>query len=194
MVNASNSGKQLAAGGGSNEALPFRSRLRNSQSLQDIFELVREAVWKALRIDQAGLMLGLAELGIGGQGVLGAFYSPGANTIVMNRTVMAHVKKLADPLLYNSYCFYILLHEYLHSCGFYDEHENRQIVAAMAAECFGPDHAVTKLATVPEGMLKLISESLRDNRESLSGSSGASPELGIEFVEGIDRRNTNYIS
>lgn len=198
MAKTSDSGKQLAAGSDSSdgsEAPSFRSRLRNSQSLQDIFELVREAVWKALRIDQAGLMLGLAELGIGSQRVLGAFYSPDANTIVMNKTVMSHVKRLADQLLYNSYCFYILLHEYLHSCGFYGEHENRRIVAAMAAECFGPGHAVTKLATTHDGMLKLIQETMRSSEAGIGGAGGSeSHNTGpIEFVEGIDRRNTNYI-
>lgn len=196
MPKISNGRRQLAAAGeSSDEALSFRRKLRDSQSLQDIFEVVKEAVWKVLRIDQAGLLLGLAELGISAGAVLGAYYSPDANTIVMNKTVMSRVKKLADPLLYSSYCFYILLHEYLHSCGFYDERENRQIVAALAAECFGPDHAVTKLATAPEGMLRLIRESLRSSGESLSSEAAASSsEWGIEFVEGIDRRNTNYIN
>lgn len=202
--NNSDAGKQLAAGGASNGELLFRRRLTASQSLQDIFELVKEVVWKALQTDQAGLMLGLAELGIGSQGILGAFYSPDANTIVMNKTVMNHVRKLADPLLYNSYCFYILLHEYLHSCGFYDENQNRQIVAGIAAECFGPDHTVTKLATAPEAMLRLIQASLMSSKgkDNLSGkdeseinddNDNISSDGGIEFVEGIDRRNTNYI-
>ncbi len=192
-----NSGKQLEAGEAGTGETMFRRKLAASQGLQDLFELVKEVVWKALQRDQAGLMLGLAELGIGGQRVLGAFYSPDANTIVMNKTVMSHVKKLADPLLYNSYCFYILLHEYLHSCGFYDESQNRQIVAAIAASCFGPGHAVTKLATAPEAMLKLIGDSFQASGDKPGGPDEFSDELasesGIEFVEGIDRRNTNYI-
>lgn len=159
-------------------------RLSGCKSLQDIFELVKEAVWKVLRVDQAGLMVGLAELGIAPNGVLGAYYSPEANTIVMNKTVMAHLKKLASGQVYKSYCFYIILHEYLHSCGFYDENENRHIVAAIAAQEFGHGHPVTKLATVPEAMIGLI-----------KGASAQPPELSdIEFVEGIDRGNTNYIS
>ncbi len=159
-------------------------KLSGCESLQEIFELVKEAVWKILRIDQAGLMLGLAELGIAANGVLGAYYSPEANTIVMNKTVMAHLKKLSNEQIYRSYCFYILLHEYLHSCGFYDENQNRQIVAAIAAQEFGQGHPVTKLATVPEAMIGLI-----------KGASVQPPGLSdIEFVEGIDRSNTNYIS
>lgn len=173
--------------------MKIAAKLRNAQSLQEVFELVKEAVWKHLRADQAGLMLGLAELGISRQAVLGAYYSPDANTIVMNRTVMDSVRKLADPLLYNSYCFYILLHEYLHSCGFYDENENRQVVAAIAAQEFGPDHAVTKLATTDDAMLSLIRQSALAGREG-NERIAADAAMGIEFVEGIDRRNTNYIS
>ena len=191
MAKIVNSGNNLAAGDEANEGASIRRKLTNSQSLQDIFELVKELVWKALKVDQAGLMLGLAEMGIGPKGILGAFYSPDANTIVINKTVMNRVKKLSDPLLYNSYCFYILLHEYLHSCGFYDENQNRQIVAAIAADSFGPDHAVTKLATTQDAMLKLIQTSLQSGTNEAEISQA---DAGIEFVERIDRRNTNYIN
>ncbi len=184
---------QYPAGDEANEELSFRRKLGKVGSLQDIFELVRDAVWKALRVDQAGLLLGLAELGINRQAVLGAYYSPEANTIVMNRTMMDMVRKVADPLIYNSYCFYILLHEYLHSCGFYDEKENRQIVAALAAECFGQDHAVTKLATTEDVMAGLIRQgALAGAKENEGVTTEAARE--IEFVEGVDRRNTNYIN
>ena len=192
MAKIVNSGNNLAAGDEANEGASIRRKLTNSQSLQDIFELVKELVWKALKVDQAGLLLGLAEMGIGPQGILGAFYSPDANTIVINKTVMNRVKKLSDPLLYNSYCFYILLHEYLHSCGFYDENQNRQIVAAIAAGSFGPDHAVTKLATTQDAMLKLIQTSFQSGSQEAEMSQ--QPDSGIEFVERIDRRNTNYIN
>ncbi|MBI2141434.1 hypothetical protein HYU16_03345 [Candidatus Woesearchaeota archaeon] len=177
---------------GSGENMRIAARLRDAQSLQDIFELAKEAVWKHLKVDQAGLMVGLAELGIRPEAVLGAYYSPDANTIVINRTVMNQVKQLADQQLYNSYCFYILLHEYLHSCGFYDESENRQIVAAIAAQEFGPDHSVTKFATTDDAMLKLIRAGMLSNMERKDNISAAA-DAGIEFVEGIDRSNTNYI-
>lgn len=173
--------------------MKIAAKLRNAQSLQEVFELVKEVVWKHLRADQAGLMVGLAELGVNPQAVLGAYYSPDANTIVINKTAMSRVNALDDRLLYNSYCFYILLHEYLHSCGFYDENENRQVVAAIAAQEFGPGHAVTKLATTDDAMLSLIKESVLSGKEG--GSAIPVPAGGvIEFVEGIDRRNTNYIN
>ncbi|MEK6837782.1 MAG: hypothetical protein AABX69_03965 [Nanoarchaeota archaeon] len=163
----------------------FAEKLANAQSLQDIFKFVKETAWKSLKVDQAGLMVGLAELGISSQGVLGAYYSPQGNTIVMNKTVMTQLKRRASAELYNSYCFYILLHEYLHSCGFYNEAENRQIVAAMATQAFGHDHPVTKLAETPAAMLGLLSDAQPQ----------APDEFGsVEFVEGIDRSNTNYIN
>ena len=177
------SGSMPESGTGSSAS--FAEKLANAQSLQDIFELVKETAWKSLKVDQAGLMVGLAELGISSQGVLGAYYSPEGNTIVMNKTVMTQLKRRASVELYNSYCFYILLHEYLHSCGFYDENENRQIVAAIAAQAFGHDHPVAKLAATPNAMLGLLS----------NAQPQAPDEFGnVEFVEGIDRSNTNYIS
>ena len=169
------------------------AKLRDARNLQGIFELAKEAVWKHLRVDQAGLMVGLADLGIRPEAVLGAYYSPDANTIVINKTVMSQVSALDDRPLYNSYCFYILLHEYLHSCGFYDEGENRQILAAITAQEFGPGHAVTKLATTNDAMLKLIKAGIMSSKGSRDNLPTAAETAGIEFVEGIDRRNTNYI-
>ncbi len=160
-------------------------KLANAQSLQDIFELVKETAWKSLKVEQAGLMVGLVELGIGNPGVLGAYYSPEGNTIVMNKTVMTQLKGRASMELYNSYCFYILLHEYLHSCGFYNEAENRQIVAAIAAQAFGHDHPVAKLAETPNAMLGLLGNAQPQAPDQFGN---------VEFVEGIDRSNTNYIS
>ncbi|MBI2580532.1 hypothetical protein HYV85_01860, partial [Candidatus Woesearchaeota archaeon] len=91
---------------GSDENMRLAARLRDAQSLQELFELVKELVWKHLKADQAGLMVGLAELGIRPEAVLGAYYSPDANTIIINKTVMNQVQQLADRTLYNSYCFY----------------------------------------------------------------------------------------
>ena len=180
-----NSGKPESGTGSSASFAEFAEKLANAQSLQDIFELVKETAWKSLKVDQAGLMVGLAELGISRQGVLGAYYSPEGNTIVMNKTVMNQLKRIASGELYNSYCFYILLHEYLHSCGFYDEAENRQIVAAIASQSFGHDHPVSKLAATPTAMLGLLSNAQPQAPDQFGS---------VEFVEGIDRSNTNYIS
>lgn len=173
--------------------MKLAEKLRDAQTLQELFELAKEVAWKCLKADQAGLMVGLADLGISPEAVLGAYYSPDANTIIINRTVMNQVSRLDDRPLYNSYCFYILLHEYLHSCGFYDENENRQAVAAIAAQELGPGHAVTKLATTNDAMLKLIKAGIMSSKGNRDNLSAAAEMAGIEFVEGIDRRNTNYI-
>ncbi len=165
-------------------------RLADANGLQEIFELVKEAIWKALKVDQAGLLVGLADLGMEPRQALGAFYSPEANTIVINKAIMEQVSRLSDRRLYNAYCFYILLHEYIHSCGFYDEAENRQIAAAVSANEFGLDHPVTRLSTTADALPRLIKMSM------MAGKQGElpAPAEGIEFVEGIDRSNTNYIS
>lgn len=183
-------GSSLTAGDAVSQ-LPISNRLANASGLQEIFELVKEVVWRALKVDQAGLMVGLADMGMGPQQVLGAFYSPEANTIVINKAVVERVSRLSDRRLYNSYCFYILLHEYLHSCGFYDEVQNRQIVAAVSANEFGLEHPVTKLSTTADALPKLIRMSMVAGEGQIEAGG---PAEGIEFVEGIDRRNTNYIS
>ena len=173
-------------------AASYAERLEESQGLQDIFEIVKEIVWKTLKAEQAGLLVGLAELGITPQRILGAFYSPEANTIIMNRTVMNNVKRLSEQQLYKSYCFHILLHEYLHSCGFYDEAQNRQIAAAITTQTFGNSHFATKLATTEDAMPNLLRKSLSTGDTFISNQNF--PDYNIEFIEGIDKENTNYIN
>lgn len=184
----SKTGELPAAGENPNGSF-FAERLRKAEGLQELFGLAKEIAWKFLKVEQAGLMVGLAELGIGSGNVLGAYYSPDANTIVLNRTVMDYVSKLSDAEFHKSYCLYLLLHEYLHSCGLYDERQNRQIVAAIAVQAFDGQHPVAKLATGSGVMLKAVQKHYLQNNP---GAAAASPE--IEFVTGIDRSNTNYIS
>ncbi len=187
-----NQGSELSLPAGSQPPTHFSERLSKAEGLQDIFELAKEAVWKALKVEQAGLLVGLSELGLGQEMILGAYYSPDANTIVINKSVMNRVRQLHSSQLYNAYCFYIILHEYLHSCGFYDEHENRQIVAAIALEYFGKEHPVARLASTPEAMLQLLQPGTLAKEYANSLQPGGLSD--IEFVEGIDRGNTNYIS
>jgi hypothetical protein len=170
----------------------FPEGLSRAEGLQDIFELVKEAVWKTQRKDQAGLLLGLSKMGISAKRILGAYYSPDANAIVINKTVMERVMQLNDFGLYNAYCFYVILHEYLHSCGFYDEQENQKMVVGITLELFGQEHQVTKLAVEKDAMVRLLQPGTLtpDYIESIQPDGMED----IEFVAGIDRSNTNYIS
>src|SRR4030066_483759 len=103
----------------------FDSRLQSAKDLPDIFELVKVAVRKSTGKERAGLMLGLANLGGGPQGFVGAFYPIATNIIVMNSLPLKRVKE-TDPALSQPYVFHILLHEYLHTLGIIDEAATRQ--------------------------------------------------------------------
>jgi len=123
----------------------FARALENATDLPEIFELVKEAVRRTLGAERGGLMLGLAELGGGLDGVVGAFYPVASNIIVMNRTCLRRIQE-TDPALFSPYCFLILLHEYLHALGWLDERGCREQALRIAAELFGPHHIVTAVA------------------------------------------------
>ncbi|MBI2142343.1 hypothetical protein HYU15_02530 [Candidatus Woesearchaeota archaeon] len=157
-------------------------RLQQARSIPEIFMLVKKAVNEILGAEQAGLMLGLAELGISSNGFVGAFYSPSSNIIVMNRTAMRRVKS-KNSAIYNDYCFHILMHEYLHSIGFYDEAEARQLTYMVSRELLGEEHMATKLAL---GYGDILGGTYANIEEE--------PRIGdIEFVTGLDRESANYI-
>ena len=91
--------------------MDYKKSLKKAKNLADIFDLVKVVVKNYLNADQAGLLLGLSDLGSYGQSYLGAFYSFDANTIVINKRPLNKIKQ-TKPNLYNPYIFHVLLHEY----------------------------------------------------------------------------------
>jgi len=98
----------------------FIHKLKESISIPDIFEIVKDIVWKTLRKSRAGLELGLVELGNSPKGLIGAYYVSGSNIIIMNETPLKRIQE-TNPNLLTPYIFSTLLHEYLHSLGYFDE-------------------------------------------------------------------------
>ena len=90
--------------------MDYKKSLEKAKNFADIFHLVKNAVKNCLGTDQAGLLLGLSDLGAYGNDYLGAFYSFDANTIVINKRPLNKIKN-ASPSLYNPYLFHVLLHE-----------------------------------------------------------------------------------
>ncbi|MBM4249872.1 MAG: hypothetical protein FJ149_10675 [Euryarchaeota archaeon] len=123
----------------------FAARLVKAKSLADIFEVVKAAVSRRLRLSRGGLMLGLADLGNQPGGFFGAFYPVGTNIIVMNRIPMLRIKE-TDPALFKPYVFHVLLHEYLHSLGHLDEGAVRQLSMEISESLFGKEHPATRIA------------------------------------------------
>ena len=161
----------------------FNSRLENSKSLPDIFEVVKAAVWECQRKSRGGLMLGLANLGNHPQGFFGAFYPVGSNVIVMNKIPLERIKETRLEL-YKPYAFHVLLHEYLHTLGYLDESGVRKMAHEITREVFGEEHLATKIAanTAPFfGNLVYPDATWQPD------------EMKMELVNGFDRGCASYI-
>jgi len=161
----------------------YKKSLEKANSFADIFQLVKKIVQDYLGRDQAGLLVGLSDLGNYGHAFLGAFYSLDANTIVINKKPLNNLKR-SKPELYNPYLFHVMLHEYIHSLGIFDEQEVRTLAYEITKEYFGENHLATQIALdlgkfIPHLTLGMEFEAPED--------------MNIEFISGIDRDNTDYI-
>ena len=165
-----------------NKAGDFHSRLDAARDVADIFELVKTSVSCCTGKGRAGLMLGLANLGGGLDGFVGAFYPVATNIIVLNSLPLARINQ-TEPELYKPYVFHILLHEYIHSLGVMDEGATRAMVLKISLETFGPEHPVTDLARdLAKYMPKLVYPVY-----------GWKPneEYSIDLVKGFDRSSAS---
>jgi len=156
--------------------------LESAKDLPDIFEIVKTAVRKSTGMERPGLMLGLANLGGGPEGLIGAFYPIATNIIVMNTLPLKRIKE-TDPALYKPYVFHILLHEYLHTLGVIDEVATRKKAYEISTEIFGKDHVVAQLAAdLSRFIPKLVYPVY-----------GWQPpeEYQLELVKGFDRSSTS---
>lgn len=160
----------------------FDSSLGGTKDLAEIFELVKRAVRTTMGRERAGLMLGLANLGGGPQGFVGAFFPIATNIIVMNSLPLQRVKE-TDPALYKPYVFTILLHEYLHTLGIIDEAAARQKAYEISSQLFGRDHPVTQLAAdLGKFIPKLVYPVYGWQPDE---------EYRIDLVKGFDRSSTD---
>ena len=165
--------------------MDYEKGIKSAKTIADIFEVVKEMVREYLDLEQAGLMVGITDLGAHNQGFIGAFYSLDANTIIINKKPLARILQ-TNPSLYNHYLFHIMLHEYIHSIGSFDEAQTRQLVYEMSQHYFGEKHIATQLAT---NISKFMPSLTYPN-------TGFQPpkDINIDFIMGIDKKNTNYIN
>jgi len=160
----------------------FEKKLKDAESLPDIFELVKEIVWKTIRKSRAGLELGLAEMGNSPQGFLGAYYVGGSNVIIMNQTPLKRIQE-TNPKLLKPYIFTVLTHEYLHSLGYFDEIEVRNITHSIICEAFGHGSVLCDL-----------SKDITKFFPNLIYPEGAIPfDTKIKLVKDFDKSSIRYI-
>jgi hypothetical protein len=164
----------------------YGSELDAARDLPEIFELVKKAVRRSIGLERGGLMLGLANLGGGMEGFVGAFYPIATNIIIMNSLPLRRIEE-TDPSLYKPYVFHILLHEYLHALGIIDEKAARRKAYEISEKTFGKDHAVTEFAMdLSKFMPKLVYPVYGWQPQQ---------EYRIELVRGFDRSATDpYIT
>ncbi len=165
--------------------MDYEKELKKAKTFADLFDIVKEMVKERLGVEQAGLLVGVTDLGAHNNGFIGAFYSLNANMIVINKRPLARIVQ-TNPALYNYYLFHVMLHEYIHSIGSYDEAQTRQLVYEMSEHYFGANHLVAQLASNIEKFMPSL----------VYPTHGFQPpqDINIEFVKGIDRKNTNYIN
>ena len=165
--------------------MDYEQEIKKAKTFADIFEAVKEIVREFLGTDQAGLLVGVTDLGAHSQGFIGAFYSLDANMIIINKRPLARILQ-TNPSIYNYYLFHVMLHEYVHSIGSYDEAQTRQLVHEISMHNFGQGHIITELASNIEKFMPNLTYPAH----------GFVPpqDINIEFVKGIDKKNTNYIN
>jgi len=165
--------------------MDYEKELKKAKTFADIFEIVKGMVMKFLGAEQAGLLVGVTDLGAHNNGFIGAFYSLNANMIIINKKPLARILQ-TSPSIYNYYLFHVMLHEYIHSIGSYDEAQTRQLVHEISQHYFGKKHVVTQFASNIEKFIPNLTYPVQ----------GFQPpqDINIEFVRGIDKKNTTYIN
>ena len=169
------------------------AELDGARDYTALFRLVKRLVERRLRKSRAGIMLGLANLGLSQGGFLGGYFVLGSNAIVLNRDVLDHVK-LKEPASLNAYAFHVLLHEYLHTLGYLGEDEVRPLAHVISEEALGPDHPATLIAAA-------MLPGAQEGRGPSFFRNLVYPEFGwvptrrgpMEIVKGFDPDATPYI-
>ncbi len=120
--------------------------LSSADGFDEIFEMVKEATERTLRMHRAGLTLVLGDI----PNSVGAYHQMGSNAIVMNRNLLRIIEKLSrSRAKRNSYVFMILLHEYLHSLGYTSDKRVRSLGRRISDEYLGRRHPAGEMAVRP---------------------------------------------
>jgi len=120
-----------------------KERLASAGGFDEIFELVKKAVDQVIGVHRAGLTLVLGDI----PNHVGAYHEMGSNAIVMNRNIMKIVwRSTKSRQRRNSYTFMILLHEYLHTLGFSDDAQVRELSRKITDAYVGKGHIAGEMA------------------------------------------------
>lgn len=158
----------------------FLLSLDGKMDFDKVFSVVKATVRAAIKKERSGLGLALSDL----PATLGAFWQVGGNYIVMNQVLIDAMTRLTStPREFNSFIYMILTHEYLHSLGYIDEMEARQMTAVVAKKAFGINHPAYIMSN---GDLWSLYPELR----TISGGIGDK----IKIIGNFDSSSTSYIA
>ena len=162
-------------------ALDDRRALSQADGFDDIFEMVKEATERSLRMHRAGLTLVLGDI----PNSVGAYHEMGSNTIVMNRNILRIVESLAKSRSKrNAYVFMILLHEYLHSLGYTSDKQVRDLGKQITEAYLGNRHLAGEMAVHP----------LDQFFPDLGKLSGFRDKGEYQTIHRFDSSSTSYIA
>jgi len=157
--------------------------------MPEIFEKVKYDVKKTVGRHRAGISLGLAEIGMFQGGFVGGMHFPPGTDIVMNTTPLKVILEEQPYEIVWAYTYHILLHEYVHSLGVWEEYQCREITRRITEEVFKEaDHPAIILAKKGIGTyfpnLNLIYRPPEKRPDGIS----------IEYVTGFDKNSYEYYS
>ncbi len=122
-----------------------RRALSAAEGFDDIFEMVKSATERSLKMHRAGLTLVLGDI----PNSVGAYHEIGSNAIVMNRNILRIVESMKSRPKRNAYVFMILLHEYLHSLGYTSDRQVRDLGKEVTDAYLGKNHMAGEMAVRP---------------------------------------------
>jgi hypothetical protein len=160
--------------------------LESYDNFSDIFELVKRVVKRFLNRHRAGLMLGLINLGMKRGYFIGAFHPVGSNIIVMNKAPLRIAMEKTEKRIYNSYCFLLLLHEYLHSLGYLNEGRVEELTQEVCELALGNSHPATVMAK--KGIAAYFPRVAHFPFDAELPS-----DLYVELVRNFDKSSSSYI-
>ena len=122
--------------------IKYDEALRRCENFREVFSLVRRSVKEYMNQERADMVLQLVDLPL----EIGAAHPVGTNKIVMNQALLNLAVRHGNLLEVQAFVFSILLHEYIHSLGYLNEYETRELVFLVSSNAFGPNHIATNVA------------------------------------------------
>ena len=106
------------------------------RQMANIFERVKRDVEKEIGRHRAGLSLGLVAMGMYRGNFIGGMFFSGGTMILMNSDPLHILLETQPDEIVLAYVYHILLHEYIHSLGFLNERQCRQITLEITKNIF----------------------------------------------------------